>query len=483
MTDSHHIVINNFTHKETVTYPLILIRGHVNKFSNQCQSQQHEEKIVIYYSDCEKYANLSGINFKFVLELKLGDNHIKLQYCCEILELKFEYTPCKSEYIVYPLYIICQGHNGSFQAPDEQNNSKENACKRIHLIAKILQCVTAEKLHEKMLSRKTFALENECRIFYSELSVSKASKMDKHQLWEYLAREIMKSEIGNSKKKYLGFLSCTKYNGEKYDDSMTTYEDLLNITETYIALGGGGLALFGSGSLYTCPENVDKVIDNLIDQTAIDKRKFLDDSCYRGTYGGCFSTSLGSVLHELCHTFDLGHSECGIMARGFDNIHKVFIPHSDDEDNIISKFQKTIEFKESLEPNLLSERLKNKPKEFKITGTSLKERNVDDTFWTKSCATILYYHKWFNNYPEKSHHVLKFDGSSKAFTSTAGLRVVEIRRLCDELVFVDWVFDGKILKYSFQIPLEIEKLDNFPNFLIVAEDNVGNIIKFDFSKF
>lgn len=51
---------------------------------------------------------------------------------------------------------------------------------------------------------------------------------------------------------------------------------------------------------------------------------------YRGTFGGCFSTTLGSVCHELGHTFDLGHSKYGIMGRGFDNIHLVFITPSED---------------------------------------------------------------------------------------------------------------------------------------------------------
>lgn len=46
--------------------------------------------------------------------------------------------------------------------------------------------------------------------------------------------------------------------------------------------------------------------------------------CCRGTYGTCFSTTLGSVCHELGHTFDLGHPQHGIMGRGFDNVHLVF---------------------------------------------------------------------------------------------------------------------------------------------------------------
>ena len=34
--------------------------------------------------------------------------------------------------------------------------------------------------------------------------------------------------------------------------------------------------------------------------------------------------TLGSVLHELGHCFDLGHTEEGIMARGFDDLDLFF---------------------------------------------------------------------------------------------------------------------------------------------------------------
>jgi hypothetical protein len=44
----------------------------------------------------------------------------------------------------------------------------------------------------------------------------------------------------------------------------------------------------------------------------------------RETYWGNYATGLGASLHELGHTFDLAHTPTGIMARGFDDIHRVF---------------------------------------------------------------------------------------------------------------------------------------------------------------
>lgn len=45
---------------------------------------------------------------------------------------------------------------------------------------------------------------------------------------------------------------------------------------------------------------------------------------FRSTYGSCYGTHLGSVLHELGHTFDLGHTTHGIMSRGFEDFNLFF---------------------------------------------------------------------------------------------------------------------------------------------------------------
>jgi len=49
----------------------------------------------------------------------------------------------------------------------------------------------------------------------------------------------------------------------------------------HVALGGGGLALFGTGCLHTWPQEVEEIIPRFNDATKIDKMKFMDDSCYR----------------------------------------------------------------------------------------------------------------------------------------------------------------------------------------------------------
>lgn len=46
-------------------------------------------------------------------------------------------------------------------------------------------------------------------------------------------------------------------------------------------LGGGGLALYGSGTLHCWAQNLDEVLTRLTDSRKMDRTRFMDDSAYR----------------------------------------------------------------------------------------------------------------------------------------------------------------------------------------------------------
>lgn len=101
-------------------------------------------------------------------------------------------------------------------------------------------------------------------------------------------------------------------------------------------------------------------------------------------------------MHELLHTFDLGHTANGIMGRGFDNIHKIFVDTKLESSNqsvdSSTTFHDEIHFQEELESESLSERLiaANKRKGFTVIK---KLEDVGDTVLEKSCAVLLCYHR------------------------------------------------------------------------------------------
>ncbi|XP_039292784.1 putative uncharacterized protein DDB_G0282133 [Nilaparvata lugens] len=315
----HRISVTNLHKEETLTFSLALLKGEITLPTNDptfCKNY-----LTLYNLTTKTATNwpILKSKFKCLVDLERGENRIVIKYCTSCKRIVLNYTPRDTDHFVTPVYIICRNHGGEFQAPSGCDNSITSACSRVVLGSKLIQCLIAEKLFENGFGRKTFQIEADvieeipyCVQFHSNLPVEEARKMDQEALWIYFGREIMKSKISSTKRKFLAFLSATWWEGGG--------------VQAHAALGGGGLALFGTGCLHTWPTRVEDVFTCFLDPTPVDTSRIMDDSCFRGTYGGCFSTTLGSVCHELGHTFDLGHSRDGIMGRGFDNIDMVFLP-------------------------------------------------------------------------------------------------------------------------------------------------------------
>ena len=74
--------------------------------------------------------------------------------------------------------------------------------------------------------------------------------------------------------------SCFRYQnatGKRPED----HSQMMEQTRGHVALGGGGLALFGSGCLYSWPEKLEELDDCLQDLTPVDWHSVMDDSGYR----------------------------------------------------------------------------------------------------------------------------------------------------------------------------------------------------------
>lgn len=271
----HRIEIKNIKNNETFSYSFVVIKGFIHNLENQhiCKSSA---SVVIANNSASYTSQLHLNKFKQLVALNRGKNNLTITYCCVNLSIVVTFIPRSSELSVMPLYIICDGHNGNFQAPDTVKNDPINALKRINTAMKLIQTVLAEKLHELGFNRKTFKLAD-CLIFQSKLFYKQARKMNQNDLWNYFAREIMNSTIGSNQKKYIGFISCTKYTS----GNSVSYKEMLDQTKAHVALGGGGLALFGTACLYTWPKNVFKVSAFFSNQEPVDKQNFMDDSCYR----------------------------------------------------------------------------------------------------------------------------------------------------------------------------------------------------------
>ncbi|KAF1793413.1 Uncharacterized protein GQ600_24177 [Phytophthora cactorum] len=128
--------------------------------------------------------------------------------------------------------------------------------------------------------------------------------------------------------KHAVVLGCSRYNKDTRK------------AEGHTALGGGKVGVFGSCGLHTWPSHLGELALCCLNNTRIDTRYLLDDSCYRGTFWANFSTGIGpSQLLRHCPwisgyakpslvgpTVDWGSSVLGLVGHGTYNGTQIELP-------------------------------------------------------------------------------------------------------------------------------------------------------------
>jgi hypothetical protein len=99
----------------------------------------------------------------------------------------------------------------------------------------------------------------------------------------------------------------------------------------HTALGGGGVALFGSATLHTFAESLDELVERFEDTRDVMSLQppLFDDSGFRRSMWANYATGLGAILHEVAHAMDLPHAVeySDIVNRGFDHVNRLVMTH------------------------------------------------------------------------------------------------------------------------------------------------------------
>jgi hypothetical protein len=163
----------------------------------------------------------------------------------------------------------------------------------------------SENIFKIFKERKTFIFrtdlnrqnENLCEIFYTKISITKALDMSESELFISLAEEIKQSQYFDSDCKYLLILSFTRYESNNKNSK----------TKGQCALGAEWLAVYGTPCLFTWAEDLNELEKCFTNNSLIESESYLNDTAFRNTFSACYSTTLGSLLHEFSHILDLGH--------------------------------------------------------------------------------------------------------------------------------------------------------------------------------
>ncbi|KAA8495383.1 putative zinc metalloproteinase [Porphyridium purpureum] len=240
--------------------------------------------------------------------------------------------------VVRLVYLIAKDGDGTFQVPREDggdfdhlgcstSSSLDSGLRRLRTCGGLIQSALGELLirHELWAdelqngnTRRSFALDPEPVAFRSTKTTAELHAMDGHALWSFFYEELHAYIAGPFV--YVAVMSFTRF------------DRVSQKVLAHTALGGGALALFGGGSLFTWPESVTEVAARFLDNRAFDAHELFKDNS--GIRGSDASTTIGAMLHELCHCFGCAHltgaalqeAPDSIMQRGFDHLRLLFLP-------------------------------------------------------------------------------------------------------------------------------------------------------------
>ncbi|XP_059618187.1 uncharacterized protein LOC132262790 [Phlebotomus argentipes] len=405
--DKHKIWLKNLQNNEKIPHSVLFVSGEIDhKCSRNTLSISLNSE---YRENCK--VSRENSEFKCLLTLNVGLNRITLNYCdCELV-IHVSHEVSVNPRTVTPLYIVVKDHDGRFQA--KERNSVANALARITLGVRIVQMIFAENLRASGVSgRKTFNLSGDCQPFHSELSAEEASRMTENQLWSFFARELIERTPDCRNRKFVAYLSCTRYRGA--EDA--SYESIRAATVANAALASGGLALLGSACLFSWPEAVQDVRGCLEDETRVPLAELMDDSAYRGTFGGCFATSLGALLHEMGHIFDLAHCADGVMGNDSDRLDQMLTLRDFHGRWRVLPRRRVPTGREGVAKCTVVRR---------TAGCAVSHSS--GVYFAENCSVLLASHKWFNDSAPQLDGGLAFNAATREICGKYPVRLVEMR--------------------------------------------------------
>ena len=441
------ISIANFSNGEELRYPAPLIRG--------ISSDRSAATVKITNLSAPKRPPISGVaqsgHFVGLTHLAKGENKLRIECGDQTSTLTLSYKPQTNTHIVRSIYAVDNSGETKYQTPLE--NDPQNYREKFGTAMLLLQSLTAEWMHEAGFGRRTFNLELDAdqNVVVHVLKDSKPKEhyfaMDDQKWWREMAGLAERSGFPTAKAKNIIVAGYTYFDPEKKK------------VFAHTALGGGGLGLFGSGGMFTWPNDLGDSFRAFSDSTPVDPAKVHNDSAGRSTHWGMAATTIGAVCHELGHTFGLPHTTDGrgIMARGFDHLNRMFT------------------FRDAPSAR---------------RGRFLGSWKNAQPYWAPNSAAFLRYSRYFTlddidysqDAPPKISAHATGDGRLR-ITADHGIRFVGISGAGDSIRDFDAFHEFPVQKEHVYNTADLKKRAKQDNFAIRIIDSRGNFRKLDSKNF
>jgi len=306
--------LTNHQDGSTVRYSVPLLCGELDRSLTSVT-------VVKNTSSSRETRTMAGLahdgRFKALAELVPGPNKLRIEAGKNSLAVTLHFKPQTNPIIARAVYFVANDGNTDFDTPLEDD--AQNWRGKLDTAMKLMQTFTAERFHDIGLPRATFHLELDdagkvqVHLLKGPKSMAEYHKLDGGQLYGHIAG-LIRRQLPHPTAHDLVVMGVTRFNRET------------GKAMAHTALGGGRLALFGGGNLFTWPDSLPAAQAGFMNARPIDPKQFFSDSVGRHTFWAAASTCIGASLHELGHTYGLPHSRDAqdIMTRGHDRFNRVF---------------------------------------------------------------------------------------------------------------------------------------------------------------
>jgi hypothetical protein len=301
--------VTNFSSGETVRFPVVLIRGEL--------ADAKADTVNVAGGRAKSAGLADKGRFKVLVELVPGANKLAISAGVAKANLTLNYKPQTNRHVVRVFYFVDKSGDTKFQTP--LKNDPQNWRGKLDTAMKLMQTFTAQRLGDLGLGRKTFNLELDDKgrvkvhILKGRREASFYQTLTGNQLYTQAFAEVGRQAPHNQAKNLV-------------IPAFTRFDPATGKVGAHTALGGGNLALFGGGDLFSWPDSISQAQAAFMNATRVDPKEIFSDSVGRHTFWANASTTMGAALHEIGHTFGLPHSRDSqdIMTRGHDRFNRFF---------------------------------------------------------------------------------------------------------------------------------------------------------------
>ncbi|KAJ1925262.1 hypothetical protein IWQ60_004667 [Tieghemiomyces parasiticus] len=292
-------------------------------------------------------------HFKCLVPLEPGQNLVRFQCNGAETLLTLHYLPRLQNPPLRLAIMVAKDSPLTFDAPPDKQGPGKNdlsaAIKRLRCAAYMWQAFNAEQMYRNGFGRRTFRLDeawlpetltdqedvqrNTAQVYIVRSRLTTAEMRDPLHAQQY------QPQTGETSKDSMFTLFShaledygAPFDRDCYVAGMTLdshWDSHLRVILAHAALGGGGgsrrQCVFGSHLTYAWPSCLEEIVPKFLDTTPVDERFTANDANECGEGWKAANVGMGAFLHEVGHLLTLGHTQDGIMSRGFNNYNRTFM--------------------------------------------------------------------------------------------------------------------------------------------------------------